>query len=382
MPATKRSAPCEPSSQAKRPRITTDEQPPNYRYNLRKRSPVSYSDTSKRRQKKPTALAASRDDAPRVQTPPTSPCAPCRQSFSPSSCIPTPGSPSHAAPVRQPSPSHEPASPSHITAHPAQHPTPTCEPTPPPYDGPPAEPSTLTDLELLDEPHPYPPIPWLPDFSCTFVREIQTTETAAVLVVALADGSQRILKLFAHKEPEENDPFATEFHAYCALRHHGVCAPPTAARSRRVVPFCYGPLQLRSWRQIKRVGGWKSAWRKTQPVPAVGLLLEYIPNATTISAAPGRLSQRPELVDDALAALAQVHAAGVLHDDALPRNILVDDAGHVWWLDFGASCSTAFTRIDPFWFEAERWRVLKLLRDDVIPAYREGRLPQWRIMGL
>ncbi|KAA8894069.1 hypothetical protein FN846DRAFT_976024 [Sphaerosporella brunnea] len=90
-------------------------------------------------------------------------------------------------------------------------------------------------MEALNNPHPYPPIPRLDQFSCTFVREIQMNKTTAVLLVTLSVTLQRILNLFAHSEPENDDPFGIEFHSYCSLlRHHGVCAAPTATCSRRV----------------------------------------------------------------------------------------------------------------------------------------------------
>ncbi|KAA8906896.1 hypothetical protein FN846DRAFT_947790 [Sphaerosporella brunnea] len=97
--------------------------------------------------------------------------------------------------------------------------------------------------------------------------------------------------------------------------------------------------------------------------------------------APERLARRPELVTDVLAALSMVHSAGVLHQDDMPRNILIDGNDGVWWVDFGSALTTVYNQIHPNWFEGERRRVKELLTKDVIPAELEGRVPTWRIRG-
>ncbi|KAA8906158.1 hypothetical protein FN846DRAFT_949112 [Sphaerosporella brunnea] len=365
------------SSRCKRPRTGEAQQQPHAtrRYNLRHQEPISYSNTCSRtrkthrlRQRPPPSSSVSEAG---IQTPQTSAATSPTTRYEPS--LPS-------APAASGLSTHLPA----LLCQPSP---PAESPSPASYipDEPPAEPNYPYDIQILDEPRPYEDLPWLRDFSCTLVREIQTTDSAAVLLVKLADSTLRVLKVFAPQPPEFDDPFSAEYYAYSALRHHGVCTapppPPRISATRRVVPFCYGALSLRSWRQIARVNAWKTAFRKTHALPLRALLLEYIPNAPSIMASPDRLAQRPELVDSVLDALRQVHSAGVLHDDALPRNMLIDDAGGVWWIDFGRSMTTAYCEIDRWWFQAEGWRVKVLLRDDVIPACREGRTPKWWIRG-
>ena len=48
----------------------------------------------------------------------------------------------------------------------------------------------------------------------------------------------------------------------------------------------------------------------------------------------------PDVLDDALRQLARLHAAGVAHNQMGPGHLLVDDAGHVWLLGWGAARAT------------------------------------------
>ena len=55
----------------------------------------------------------------------------------------------------------------------------------------------------------------------------------------------------------------------------------------------------------------------------------------------------PPLLDQALQALAGIHAAGVLHCDTVPRNLLVShDGKSVWWIDFDFSRNSIQWEID------------------------------------
>ncbi|KAA8897055.1 hypothetical protein FN846DRAFT_964420 [Sphaerosporella brunnea] len=252
-------------------------------------------------------------------------------------------------------------------------------PSPPPASDIDPWPTFLPAIEDRDEPIAVTTIPFLTDFSCTFVRELQSNDTAAVLVVSMPDATQRILKLFL---PEPNawiDPFSAEYSAYCSLVHHGVSLPPSTS-ARRVVPYCYGAVNIQPLRQMKRARVWKNPLKKVKK-PLFGLLLEFIPDAPSILNAPERLARRPELVADVLAALGMVHSAGVLHQDDMPRNILIDGNDGVWWIDFGCALTTAYNKIHPNWFQGERRRVKELLTNDVIPAELEGRVPTWRTLG-
>ncbi|KAA8914068.1 hypothetical protein FN846DRAFT_771494 [Sphaerosporella brunnea] len=211
----------------------------------------------------------------------------------------------------------------------------------------------------------------MPNFTCTFVREIQTTSAAAVLLVALPDSTRRVLKLFPPPRPScPRDPFLRESTAYASLQQHSVAN----------VPRCHGTIEITALRrQLRGSAAWHSAFKQHQRLR--GLLLDFIPDATTLMAAPERLLQRPALVDAVVAGLERIHQAGVLHQDTLPRNIMVDAHDRVWWIDFGCALSTAAGRIDPREFEAELEAMRDLLREDVVPAAREGRTPEWWIIG-
>jgi serine/threonine protein kinase len=115
-----------------------------------------------------------------------------------------------------------------------------------------------------------------------------------------------------------------------------------------------------------------------------GLLIDFIVDAQTIMAAPERLVHKPSLVDDVLAVLDDIHRAGVLHRDPVPRNILLDKHDRVWWIDFGCAYSNpdcVFGDFEPRLFELEQWATRSLLLDDVVPSAREGRIPVWMMIG-
>ncbi|KAA8907597.1 hypothetical protein FN846DRAFT_906535 [Sphaerosporella brunnea] len=84
----------------------------------------------------------------------------------------------------------------------------------------------------------------IPNVSCTFVREIQTTKPAAVLLVALPDWTNRILKLFPPPRPScPRDPCLRECTAFAPQRRWRPLLPrldqnhlvaPAAARLHRL----------------------------------------------------------------------------------------------------------------------------------------------------
>jgi serine/threonine protein kinase len=107
-----------------------------------------------------------------------------------------------------------------------------------------------------------------------------------------------------------------------------------------------------------------------------GLLIEFLPDCTTIMDDPACLINHPKLEDDIIAALRVIHGAGVVHLDPLPRNMMVDSKGGMWWVDFGHSRTTSHYDIHPGHFAGEVMRVELMLRNDIIPAAREGRTPE------
>jgi hypothetical protein len=243
---------------------------------------------------------------------------------------------------------------------------------------------------ILDEPTPFPDLPNLTSsFRCKFLREINTSNTASVLLVSLPDGSERILKLFFPQPEGKHDPATAEYFAYCSLVAQGICRPPlsdtdaTAATPRRFIPYCYGLLALDNLRlQMKCHSRWKSPVKKMlKDKPLYGLLIEYIPGCTTVRDDPLRLANQPALAEDFIAALCTIHAAGVIHRDPLPRNMMLDSEDGIWWVDFGSAHTTAYSSIHPYYFDSEIGRVKMLLRTDVIPAAREGRMARWEMLG-
>ncbi|KAA8906955.1 hypothetical protein FN846DRAFT_947752 [Sphaerosporella brunnea] len=389
----KRPLPCDATASVpnKKPCLVDANSPPlTHRYNLRKRRRCDDAEPAVAVKKTKTSLApkkpaaekpaaektktslrpkrANRRRAPAATTLPPSP-PPDLSSHTPRSTSTVPAQP--AAPLLALPPSPPPGE-SRNASPPTAIPggaTPTTEPRP----------TFFPPIEDLDEPIPVTRIPVLADFSCTFVRELQSNDTAAVLLVSMPDSTQRILKVFVPDPPTYSDPFSNEYSAYCSLVHHGICLPPSTS-AKRVVPYCYGAIRLHPKRHIKRVRFWNNHLKKLK-TPLYSLLLEFIPDAPSILHAPERLARRPELVADIVAALRMVHSAGVLHEDPLPRNILIDGNDGVWWLDFGSSISTRYSKIHENWFTVERRRVAEVLRDDVVPSTLAGRIPRWRIRG-
>jgi serine/threonine protein kinase len=204
-----------------------------------------------------------------------------------------------------------------------------------------------------------------------------------VLLVALPDGSERILKVGAPTPKGRESPFVNEYVAYSALLHHKISRPPGESTEPRVVPYCYGFVALRDLReQMRCASDWKSPIKKhLSKRPLCALLLEYIPNSVSIAADPARLSNRPHLVTDILNALRIVHSAGVYHNDIMPRNVLLDENDGVWWIDFGWSRNTSMSQIHDAWYQRELRHVEVLLLEDVIPAERKGIVPGWRRLG-
>jgi hypothetical protein len=229
----------------------------------------------------------------------------------------------------------------------------------------------------------YPDLSWIPGFTCTFIRALQSSEVCSVILVSLPDGTERILKVSAPGVKGREDPFINEYYAYTALVHHKVSRPPGSSPEPRVVPYCYGLVRLNDLdKQMRRASYWKSPIKNhLQNTHLDCLLLEYIPNAVTVAADPARLSQRPHLATAILDALRAIHAAGIYHRDPMPRNMLLDENDGVWWIDFGWSRNTALSVIHNGWFMFELCRVEYLLLDDVIPAVRNGTIPDWEYFG-
>ncbi|KAA8898465.1 hypothetical protein FN846DRAFT_991542 [Sphaerosporella brunnea] len=218
---------------------------------------------------------------------------------------------------------------------------------------------TVVTLPVIPPPpasqRPYILIPRLPNFTCTFVREIQTIKAAAVLLVALPNSNHRILKLFPPPRPSRPwDPLLRESTGYASQRRLRPLLP-RLDRNHLAAPAAAG-VSRRAFKQHKHLRG---------------LQIDFIPNATTLMATPDRLVEHPALVDAVIAGQERIHEAGVLHQDTLPRNIMVNAHDRGWWIDFGSALSTATQSIDLRQFEAEREAMWALLLQDVVRSARE-----------
>ena len=112
-----------------------------------------------------------------------------------------------------------------------------------------------------------------------------------------------------------------------------------------------------------------------------GLVLEFIPHALSLD------TYFEQGICDGLkakvvAALARVHESGVLHDDAVGRNCLVqrvpsaerrkqDDAVgseqevRIWWIDFDSALTTGAYEIPERVFRRERTRIEEWMRGEM-----------------
>jgi hypothetical protein len=303
----------------------------------------------------PPRSSTSSSDQPRGNSLPPAP-------LSPPKSLPSNGPSPVPSPQREPTHPSLPPLPPHTAKSPKQ-------PVPP--------------IRRVKNYKPYPALPSIPDFTCTFIRTLQSSDVCSVILVSLPDGTERILKVGAPVAEGRLDSLVNEYYAYTALIHHKVSRPPGSSPEPRVVPYCYGLVRLNDLdKQMRRASYWKSPIKQhLQNRHLDCLLIEYIPNAVTVASDPARLSQRPHLATALLDALRAIHAAGVYHRDPMPRNMLVDENDGVWWIDFGWSCETAHLVIPKGEFMEELSRVEYLLLDDVIPAVRNGTIPEWEFFG-
>ncbi|KAI0487064.1 hypothetical protein F4859DRAFT_325645 [Xylaria cf. heliscus] len=91
----------------------------------------------------------------------------------------------------------------------------------------------------------------------------------------------------------------------------------------------------------------------------IGFLIEYIESARPVSSK----SDFSDLaLDRCKDALAKLHAAGVAHNDAHPRNCLIRKNGHAFLIDF--EHATLASNSDPFTFEDDCERDIEFLVDN------------------
>jgi serine/threonine protein kinase len=148
------------------------------------------------------------------------------------------------------------------------------------------------------------------------------------------------------------------------LRHHGLSIRAPAdntAPDSRIVPYCYGFIAIDDISGAIH-GAPRRLLHAFTAKSANAILLEYIPSATPLSTD----NVTPEICRAALQQLERIHAAGVLHGDPLPRNLLVLEDGRVRWIDFDCAKTSAFWELEDCHFAAERRRVERLLWEDLV----------------
>lgn len=80
---------------------------------------------------------------------------------------------------------------------------------------------------------------------------------------------------------------------------------------------------------------------------AVPFLVLPLLRGDTLAATPAPLPQRLHALGHTAEALAAAHAAGVVHRDLKPQNLLVDDRGTIWALDWGLARLLPESTVDP-----------------------------------
>lgn len=147
-----------------------------------------------------------------------------------------------------------------------------------------------------------------------------------------------------------------EFFAYGVLRDAGLSVRPGTIADPPV-PYCYGAQGYFDLGELfpdtdTRALFANTALDETVLDPArhgpkmmrcwPALLLEYV-------APQPQARLTPDVVQRALLALGRIHAAGVLHSDTRPENLVVGADGTVRWLDFNCSVTISYWRV-PDWF--------------------------------
>ncbi|KAE8404263.1 hypothetical protein BDV37DRAFT_294105 [Aspergillus pseudonomiae] len=151
--------------------------------------------------------------------------------------------------------------------------------------------------------------------------------------------------------------YRCESQAYQALHIHGACRLGT-------VPYFYGLFDSFDPEVLRP----EFDWFKNDKFFPCAILLEYLPNAISFKSA----SLAPESVSMAVDGLKTIHNTGVIHNDALPKNVLIvpgTASQRVVWIDFDISIV----------FSAKGTRGLLNLNDEAEWEVRffESRVRKW-----
>lgn len=254
----------------------------------------------------------------------------------------------------------------------------------------------IDETEVAKNPAPitqYQPPPQLPKAelpdNVVFVKQRNKTGNMPIFIVKIGN-EERFLKIYPdngvrRSQSDDSDGdgeerplepmelFDREKEAYAHLKHAGIC-------DQGHVPRCYGWVELTAVHvdAIARVapklkygesGGIKHIQKQVSKgrLPK-GILLEYFPDATTLSIK----NVTYELAEQALRSLWAIHSAYVQHGDIDGRNVLVLPGDRVIWVDFNHSrCASdpSLTRADIFFELHEGWSMFYM---QLLPNQRIG----------
>lgn len=158
----------------------------------------------------------------------------------------------------------------------------------------------------------------------------------------------------------EIDPFTCESNAYQRLKSKGLC-------EQGVIPDFYGVIENINPKEAE----WEPHLEKftDEELPLNAVLMEYIPNMHQIDLS----TYSEERLEKLHAILKEIHAAGVLHDDLYPRNMMVQvDTGRVLWIDFDRAqtfVEGAITKMQQEWIDFEKALMEEFVKFLVIPFF-------------
>ncbi|KAJ0413121.1 hypothetical protein BJY00DRAFT_306542 [Aspergillus carlsbadensis] len=194
----------------------------------------------------------------------------------------------------------------------------------------------------------------------TFTKKLSSSEYSVRFFVHI-QGKPYFLKVHrgrGPKEPYESKDRETNIHtcevaAYKRLQAHGLC-------DRAVIPKFHGSIEdLDPNLHQPHL----DMFLQDEYAPKA-ILLEYIADMEAIHWTNYTAAKR----DNFIRGLEEIHAAGVIHDDVYPRNLMVvkGDAERAIWIDFDRAQTWDEDNLSDRqkgWLDFERELVVELLQD-------------------
>ncbi|PWY96197.1 hypothetical protein BO94DRAFT_2299 [Aspergillus sclerotioniger CBS 115572] len=191
-----------------------------------------------------------------------------------------------------------------------------------------------------------------------FLEKLHSSEASQIFRVSFK-GTECCLKF--HKDddpglaPDGRDlcRYRCESQAYRALQAHGVCGkgvPQFYETLENLDPSAF-ELNLQDFTEDKNL--------------PCAILLEWLPDARPLR----DLKWSPQRVEPLLAALDQIHQAGVIHNDAYPKNILIlqrQEGERIVWIGFDVSIVFVEGRRDKLNYDDEVDLENQLIRSSLL----------------